>query len=203
MAYRSYLTPSQYEAIRQIFTEIYDSLSRAEKGELCRHIGLASANAWHVKQGINTLPMVSVKAMYQRTGNDIFRLTPEQKESYRRHTRLSRKMPDDEGWPDISPADLQKVLEKREEDLKYQKDRELVSDLKGSLAEFARGLKYLSKLEANNPVRKEAQRTLLVPAMNLFTEVTMLGMDFPEAFNDLREQLELASTLFGEKGKRK
>jgi len=203
MAYSSYLTPSQYETVRKVFTDIYDALSRTERGKLCRKIGLPSKNAWHVRQGIHTLPVTCLKAMYLHTGYDFFRLTPEQKQSYHQHKRISRNMPSDEGWPDISPRDLQRAIDSLDEVKKSERDLELVAKLETVLSELAHELEYLSELGNNNPARIEAQARLLQPAMFLFNQATMLGLEYPEAFKDLRQQLEFASTIFEGKERRK
>ncbi|OGH85009.1 MAG: hypothetical protein A2493_02780 [Candidatus Magasanikbacteria bacterium RIFOXYC12_FULL_33_11] len=112
-------------------------------------------------------------------------------------------MPSDEGWPDISPRDLQRAIDSLDEVKKSERDLELVAKLETVLSELAHELEYLSELGNNNPARIEAQARLLQPAMFLFNQATMLGLEYPEAFKDLRQQLEFASTIFEGKERRK
>ncbi len=194
MAFKPLLDADRREAIRAAFDAWYNSFDKAGRGAAAARVGIATDRCSHVCHGRNTPTPTAMKALYQETGNNVFQMTEAEKEKYRRNGRAG-PVPNNEGWPDLPPRET-KVEVKPPLERPPEEDGPMELD---SLIEAvnitAEQVRRFGQLPPTDPRRQAARKRLAPAGMKLFHDLTELQLEFPDAFRDLLDQLEVAGII--------
>ncbi len=161
------------------------------KTRACEALGFKISIVHGWRTGLRSPPPSAMKILYKETQDKRFLLTAEEKEKYSRGNKS--EVPNEDGWPNLPEGEVvylpagSKVVTRDNPEEKV-----IVVEL---MRKLVNEINRISKLPAGNPEREKARRELVGPAMRLFTATTMLDIEFPEAFEDLRRQLELSQKL--------
>lgn len=168
--------------ICRAFAELYDSIPRNKRGELLASGKALAQYGFAFKRGILLPTPAMLVVCYERTNDPRFLFTKQEKEA---HLRIvGGTLPDAKCWPDREAVSVELPTELPN-----------IPDLGRQFVALVEALARLAKLPAKHPAREEAQRLLVKPAMRLYAATTALGLEFPEEFRDLINQLDFATNL--------
>ena len=175
------LSSERVGIISQAFGEWYDN--QDSKQTAMQGLGYSPTLAYAWRNGLRTPPPTVLCELYRQTEDTRFLLTQEEKALYKR-----QPLPDPTVWPELEEA---------------FSSGELIR-LSERISSLAMDINKLAALAPEDPVRKRARSKLVGPCMALYRATTVLNIQFPAAFRDLLQQLDVATTLFAQPtGKKK
>lgn len=191
------LTDTRKDAIREALVRWYESYGASK--DAAKLLDLSANQLWGLRTGLRPVPPKQLAILYKETGNDVFLFTKEERERYRR-LQPHKPLPNEEEWPLTveSPVrtatpqqtNLEKVRSKKLDD----PTKEELSSAIEIAADISNLFLQIAALPAKHPIREAARKDsrLVKTAMGLYQAIVMTGLEFPEAFDDLRKQLETA-----------
>lgn len=170
---------------------------QVNKNASAKRIDSDSALINHFLKGRkNTLPINALVGLWGETQNPVFLMTVSERARYRQV--MGKRFA---GWPDRNKWPPQERVASQ------PTDRSVVDtgsptdldDLKSLLRVVNNQLGRLADLPADDPRRQAARRQMVEPAMAIFRNASALGLEFPDEFSDLLDQLNLATRINGGK----
>ncbi len=198
MAFQQILSRQRRLKIRHAFADWYRQFARGERGKAAERVNMRTDQCGHACDGRVVPPPRALKALFLETGNPVFLLSADEKSAYRKNGTTS-EVPDSDGWPDLEPTEAQVTTVPPPEhppEKCTNSDEPMDLDLLIEMVRItANEVRNFSRLTPTDARRQAARKRLVAETMKLFHGLTELQLEFPEAFRDLLEQLEVAGMI--------
>lgn len=181
MAYKPPISKERKQAITRAYLKWYESQS--DKVDAMNRIGAKPEIAYFFRRGKLIPQPDALLILYEETEDATFLFTREEKEHTLRRNQHVDHIPPEEEWPNREDVIARPHLEQE------------MHDLRRDIKKITERINRFGKMAEDDPKREQARMRLVGPALELFQALQRLNLKFPSAFEDLLQQMSLASKL--------